>query len=117
MKLKVDENLPIEIASRLREAGHEAQTAGDEGLGGAPDSEVIDRCLAEGRALITLDQDFGNIRSYPPVDYQGLVVLDLRVQAKPHVLAVFERVVSLLHEEPLTGRLWIVQDNRIRIRE
>ena len=117
MKLKVDENLPIEIVSRPREAGHEAQTSADEGLGGAPDSEVISRCLGEGRALTTLDQDFGNIKSYPPGEYPGLAVLDLRVQAKPHVLAVFERVITMLDEEPLTGRLWIVQDNRIRIRE
>lgn len=39
----------------------------------------------ETRALITLDQDSGDIRAYPPGDYSGLVVLRLRRQDRRHV--------------------------------
>jgi hypothetical protein len=32
-------------------------------------------------------------------------------------LEVFARVIPLLSQEPLAQRLWIVEENRIRIRE
>jgi Domain of unknown function (DUF5615) len=35
MKFKVDENLPLELAVSLREAGHDALTVLDQGLGAA----------------------------------------------------------------------------------
>ena len=65
MRFKVDENLPVEIAQSLRESGHDAQTVPDEGLGGAEDETISARCLAEDRALVTLDLDFENIKILP----------------------------------------------------
>jgi predicted nuclease of predicted toxin-antitoxin system len=58
MKLEVDENLPVEIALSLREAGHDALTVLDQGLGGYADGHVADVCKRERRALVTLDTDF-----------------------------------------------------------
>ena len=57
------------------------------------------------------------MQAYPPRDYSGLVVLRLQRQDKPRVLAVVAAVVPLLGEEPLEGRLWIVDESRVRIRE
>ena len=34
MKFKIDENLPVEVAELLREAGHDAATAIEQQLGG-----------------------------------------------------------------------------------
>ena len=34
MKFKIDENLPREVAALLRDAGHDAMTVVDQGLGG-----------------------------------------------------------------------------------
>ena len=48
MRLKVDENLPVEIAQSLGESGYDAQTVPDEG--GAEDETISARCLAEDRA-------------------------------------------------------------------
>ncbi len=75
MRFKVDENLPNEVARLLAEAGHDASTMLEEGIGGAPDEEIACRCLDEQRALITLDVGFEDIRLYPPDKYLGLVVL------------------------------------------
>jgi len=44
LKFKVDENLPAEHAALLREAGHEADTVGDQKLSGSDDSTVAERC-------------------------------------------------------------------------
>jgi predicted nuclease of predicted toxin-antitoxin system len=117
MRFKVDENLPVEVAQLFREAGHEATTVLDQHLGGSGDALVASICQQETRVLVTLALDFADIRTYPPARYAGGIVLRLRRQDKPHVLAVCARMVSLLAQEPLAQRLWIVEENRIRIRE
>ncbi len=117
MKLKVDENLPDEAAVLLRSAGHDVETVASERLIGAPDGRVAGVCRTEGRALLTLDTDFGNVRAYPPANYPGLILLRPPRQAKPTVLQFVSRLIPLLEREPLDRRLWIVEEQRLRIRE
>lgn len=64
MKLKIDENLPAECAILLRDTGHEADTVTDERLLGAEDDLIASRSKAEGRVLVALDLDFGNVQAY-----------------------------------------------------
>ncbi|MGH9461835.1 MAG: DUF5615 family PIN-like protein [Vicinamibacteria bacterium] len=108
-KLKVDENLPGEVAATLARAGHDVATALEQGMGGAPDRQVAEQCQREGRAIVTLDADFADIRSYPPHDFPGLVVLRLKQQDKPHVVEVCERLGTALSSGKLEGTLWIVE--------
>jgi predicted nuclease of predicted toxin-antitoxin system len=117
IKFKIDENLPIEVSDLLKQAGHEAASVQDQSLGGAKDSNVARICQQEDRAIVTLDLDFADIRAYPPRDFSGLVVLRLTRQDKLHVLGVFERLLTVIENEPLIGKLWIVEENRVRIRE
>jgi len=116
MKFKLDENLPAGAAKVLADAGHDASTALQERLGGKPDSRLAETCKLEQRALISLDTDFGNIQLYPPAEYFGLVVLRLVRQDKPNVLNVLTRLLDRLKREPLSGRLWVVEEYRVRIR-
>lgn len=116
MRFKVDQNLPIEIADALRAAGHDAATVYEEHLAGTPDPDLAAVIQREARGLVTLDLGFADIRSYPPADYLGLIVMRPSTQDKPHVLEVFDAVVRLLATEPVIGRLWIVEDHRTRIR-
>ncbi len=116
MKFKLDENLPDELAAIFREAGHDASTVLDQEMGGKPDLDVAAVCQQETRTLVTLDTDFADIRAYPPEDCAGLLVFRLQRQDKFHVLDVARRLVSALEQETLHGRLWIVEENRIRVR-
>jgi len=116
MRFKVDENLPGEVAAGLREAGHDAPTVLDQEAGGMPDTDLAGLVKQERRALVTLDQGFGDIRSHPPRDYSGLVVLRLKRQDKAHLLSVLPKLIGTLELEPLDGRVWIVEETRIRIR-
>jgi predicted nuclease of predicted toxin-antitoxin system len=116
VRFKVDENLPVEVAELLRGAGHDAATVAEQGVGGALDPDLATLVRGESRALLTLDQGFADIRSYPPKEYQGLVVLRLAQQDKVHVLQVCGRLLQALAAQPLAGQLWIVEDNRIRLR-
>lgn len=117
MRFKVDENLPVETAEALRQAGYDAVTVLEQKYGGSADAQLANLCQHEGRMLVTLDIDFADIRAYPPAEFPGLVVLRLRQQDKPHVLDVLAHLIPLLGQEPLERYLWIVEENRVRIRE
>ncbi|MBP7049571.1 MAG: hypothetical protein KBE65_01005 [Phycisphaerae bacterium] len=68
------------------------------------------------RALITLDTDFADIRTYPPAEYPGLLVLRLVKQSTPEVLRVIRRLLEVLKTADCRGQLWIVEPERIRVR-
>lgn len=114
--LKVDENLPVEASVLLRQAGHDALSVHDQQLVGSPDSGVAAVCQIERRALLTLDLDFADIRTYPPEDFSGIIVLRLARQDKQHVLDILGRLLPKLDTEKLIGKLWIVNERTIRIR-
>ncbi len=117
MKFKIDENLPIDAAVVLNHAGHDAVTVLDQQLGGSSDLDLAALCREEDRALITLDTDFADIQTYPPQEFPGLIVLHLHRQDKSHLLEILKRLVKTLSTEPLDRRLWIVEEDRLRIRE
>ena len=106
------------MAELLREHGHDALTIIDQEMVGELDHKVASVCKAEQRALITLDLDFSDIRTYPPGQYPGLLILRPRHQSKADVIALLLKLIPQLDgPEQLDGNLWIVQENGIRIRE
>ena len=115
LKFKVDENLPEAAARILRDAGFDAETVLNEGFGGASDTALAAVCKEEGRALITLDLDFSDIRTYPPKEYPGFIVLRIHNHSILHVSAIMEKVVVLLQREKLAGTIWSVDERRVRI--
>ena len=117
MRVKLDENLPLQLKRLFTEAGHDAATALEEGLGGATDAEVVSVCRAEERVLVTQDGDFADIRAYPPAEHHGIVVLRLTTQAQEALLEVGAVLVETLASASPEGQLWIVEPSRVRIRE
>lgn len=116
MKFKIDENLPVDVADLLRQTGYEAATVLEQDLGGSTDTVLASICQKETRVLITLDTDFADIRAFPPKQYYGLIVLRLKRHDKTYVRQILSRLIRKLSTEPLERRLWIVEENRIRIR-
>lgn len=116
MKFKLDENLPIDVAERMRQEGYDTATAIEQNLSGKSDSEVSSLCQREGRILVTLDTDFADIRTYPPKEYPGFIVLRLQKQAKDPVMGVIENLLEAFRKENLEHNLWIIEEGRIRIR-
>lgn len=117
MKFKIDENLPSELAQMLCDAGYDALTVYQQQHTGEPDNFIARICQEEKRAIVTLDIGFSDIRSYWPADFYGIIVLRLRTQDKNHVIEVFRQLISMFEENELTGKLWIVDEDKVRIRE
>jgi predicted nuclease of predicted toxin-antitoxin system len=116
-RFKLDENLPRGAEALLRKAGHDVHTVLDEHLGGNPDPGVIDASRAEDRILVTFDLDFSDIRLYRPKSHSGIWVLRPHTQSIQNTLALLMGALVVLETEPAHGRLWIVEPERVRIRE
>ena len=116
MKLKLDENLGERGRQALTADGHEVYPVPMQDLAAATDRELLERCTAEGRALVTLDLDFANPLVFPPALHAGVAVLRLPRHATP---ADLDRVVATLagalRRQPLASQLWIVESARVRV--
>ena len=73
MQFKIDENLPIEIAELLINAGHDTKTINDQQLQGARDPLLINVCKSENRVLIALDTDFQTLEHIHLKIFRGLL--------------------------------------------
>ena len=116
MKFKIDKDLPVDVADRMRQEGYDTATAIEQNLSGKSDSEVFSLCQREGRILVTLDTDFADIRTYPPEESPGFIVLRLQKQAKDHVMGLIEKLLEAFRTENPEHNLWIIEEDRIRIR-
>lgn len=116
MRFKIDENLPVDIARLLSDAGHDAQTVFDERVSGIDDLRLYEICAAEHRSLVTLDMDFADIRHYPARELIGVVVIRPKLQEKNHLIWLASRMIPTLRHEPLENHLWIIDESVIRMR-
>jgi predicted nuclease of predicted toxin-antitoxin system len=68
VKFLIDAMLPPEVASRLRQAGHEAAVPADLGAHNLPDDHLIQTASAEGLVIVTENvSDFAGVVSCPVV--------------------------------------------------
>ena len=89
MRLYLDQMLRVELASRLRDAGHYVLRACETGQARADDALILERAVREQRTLVTLDGHFGDWVVLPLSAHFGVI----RVKASP---ATSERVANVL---------------------
>jgi predicted nuclease of predicted toxin-antitoxin system len=65
-RLKVDEDLPADIAKLFIASGHDATTVTAQGWSGIADEKLWPRVQGEGRWLVTGDKGFADLRRYSP---------------------------------------------------
>jgi predicted nuclease of predicted toxin-antitoxin system len=117
VKFKTDENVPLSVARRLRIAGHDVLTVRDQSLTGRSDSDIAKICTAEGRAIVTEDLGFADIRSYPPKDHAGIILLRMPSPDRYSAGRLIELFLTQFTADSLHGKLIIVEPGRMRIRE
>jgi hypothetical protein len=66
---------------------------------------------------LTLDLDFSNLQAYAPSFHHGIVVLRPPRQDKQTLISLLKRLLPVFGAKSPDQRLWIVELDRIRIRE
>lgn len=61
--------------------------------------------------------DFADLRVFDPSEHYGIIVIRLNDQSVAQVLKTVDRIIQTLRNETVQGTLWIVDEQRIRIRE
>lgn len=115
MKIKLDENLPLQLASLLEELGHDAHTVHDERLIGHEDRQIWDAAQKESRFLITQDMDFSNSQKFVPGSHHGLLLIRLR---SPNRRNLVGRIVELFQKESVgewSGCFVVATERKIRV--
>jgi predicted nuclease of predicted toxin-antitoxin system len=115
-QVKVDEDLPDAVASLFAAAGYPATTVRAQGWSGLQDAPLWTRLQAEGRWLVTADKGFGDIRTYVPGTYVGVILLRAAVESRRRYLELAEATVRSVRLEDLAGCLVVVTPRGIRIR-
>ena len=120
VRFLADHCISNSIIQTLQEASHEVLRLKDVLPVDTPDSLVIAKAQEIGAILLSLNGDFADIVTYPSKKYKGIVALQMRnhSQILPHLM---RRLTAYLaaHSamEHYQGKLFVVELDRIRIRE
>ena len=115
-RLKVDENLPREIAQLMQAHGHDAVTVLDQGWRGLPDDELWERIQAERRWLVTADKEFADLRIYPPGTHVGVILLRSAAEGLDDYLELAEMALARVKFDDVPGAVVVLTRRGVRIR-
>ena len=115
MNIKLDESLPLRLATLLKGLGHDVHTLHDELLLGHADREIWEATQKESRFLITQDLDFSDLRQFAPGSHHGILLVRLR---SPNRRDLIERIGELFQKENVgewAGCFIVATERKIRV--
>lgn len=113
MKFLADENFPRPAIELLRSAGFDVEWITDEQRGAA-DEEVLTRCGAEGRTLLTFDKDFGEMAFRAGLRAQsGIILFRIAPQSPEEVGQI--ALSAIQSQRDWAGHFSVVTRDRIRM--
>ena len=120
LRFLADHCISNSIIQSLREARHEVVRLKDVLPVESPDALVIAKAQEMGAILLSLNGDFADIVTYPPKRYEGIVALQMRnhPEALPQLMRRLTAYLAVHAAiEHYHGRLFVVELDRIRVRE
>ena len=120
LRFLADHCISNSIIRSLQEANHDVVRLKDVLPVDSSDSLVIAKAQEMGAILLSLNGDFADIVTYPPRKYNGIVALQLRNRSEvlPHLMRRFTAYLAAHPPmEHYRGKLFVVELNRLRIRE
>ena len=113
--VKLDEDLPGDIATLCLAAGHDAMTVYLQGHSGLPDEQLWLRVQQEQRILFTADKGFANAMKYPPGSHAGVVLFRLPRESRAGYIRLAEFVLAQLKLDDIVGAIVVVSPDAIRV--
>jgi predicted nuclease of predicted toxin-antitoxin system len=116
MKVKIDEDLPKNLAVILLERGYAVETVFQQGMSGWKDPDLWKTIQEEQRFLITADKGFGDIRVYPPGTHSGILLLRPDRDGILPITKLLESVVKKHDLSIFSGSITVATPRGIRVR-
>src|ERR1700730_1178517 len=104
-RLKVDEDLPRQIADLCGARGHDVTTVAGQGWQGIADEILWTRIQGERRWLISAATGFADLRNYPPGSHAGVILLRPQEESRRAYLDLAESAVSRLDLDQMSGAM------------
>ncbi len=103
---------------RLLESwGYEARLLHEVIQTDAADPDVLETALQLDAILLTFDMDFSNIVTYPPHDYQGIIVIRYQAEDEAESEHTLKSVLKSYYRNNLRRILIVITRDRYRIRQ
>lgn len=116
MKLKLDENISRHLKSVLESLKYDVLTVSDQGLLSENDTTIAKAAKTEGRMLLTLDLEFGDLPKYPPGSHPGIILFRPRSFGPLAVNRFMKRFVRDTDLGQLNGCVVVVDPSKVRVR-
>lgn len=120
LRFFADHCIPTSIIQAMRDSGYEILTLKDLIPQDSEDFIVIRKAQEFNSILLTLNGDFSDIVAYPPLEYNGIIALQIKNHPE-----IIPKIIKILNSYFTThtnmnhykGKLFIVEPHRIRIKE
>lgn len=116
MKILADHCLYGRTVKLLRAQGHEVVTLKELGQAEAEDLHVLALAQSLDVVLVTNDKGFGNIQTYPPRQYGGIILLRITPQNQQRVHAILSDFLRSHDREALRVVLVVIDARTYRLR-
>ena len=120
LRFFADHCVPTSIISTLRESGYEVFRLREHIPKDSPDEIVIATAQQFEAILLSLNGDFADIITYPPINYKGIMAI--QVHNHPEIIPqLMKRLLAYVSQYPsmeyYARKLFVVEVHRIRIRQ
>lgn len=115
-RIKVDEDLPRQVAEVLTARGYDVKTVVGQGWQGFADAAIFFKIQSENRWLLTADKGFADLRAYPPGQHAGIILLRPAEESRRSYVELLELALDQLDLDQNSGALIVVTAHGLRIR-
>jgi len=114
LRLLVDVNAGLAIATALRDAGHDVLFAGDLDWR-MPDADMLSLANREQRILLTMDTDFGELIYNSGLTHKGILLLRMPGAGRVEKIQVVEEIIHRYGDQ-LPGHFCVYRQGKLRVR-
>ena len=116
IRLLIDQNLPVDAAAKLRNAGYDVVHTRDRGWQRASDKELLESAREEGRVIVTQDLDFSRLMAESGLQHPSAILLRERGLLPDEVFQRVRDVGQLYGDQLDAGCLVTVDRSSVRLR-
>ena len=117
MKFLADHCLSLRTVKYLKETGFFITTLRELNKHQLADPGVLSLAIKRNEILITEDKGFGNIFDYPLYSHKGIIVIFTKTRKREMLHLTLKKFLLESSFEEIRGKLIIIEDNLIRIRQ